>query len=424
MFTNKYRPKTIDQLCGQPLIKEAVRAIVKNPEDAPRVYIFHGEFGTGKTSAARLLARMLNGPDVELSHVSSFFREYDSSIAGSKEEIMLMREDLFTLAIGAAYRVIVLDEFHLASRQGQATLLKTLEDLPENIFIVFCTTRVDKILPTIRSRAVELAFQAVPDEDLKYHLIKVVNSEGIEVEDGILDYIVRRSHGHVRDAVMMLDSYQCLGDTEAFLTVYRDASEDILALLGAIRLGQADRVEAVIGRLTGYPVEVVREDIFQVVRALLKSYTLRVTSEDAAQTVAPSGGPESESVDATGDPGAQGQAPVPLYITDSHSGKNEQLNQLNPYLPPLQYLQGPDLQKPGTPHAGPEGAATTCTPETYGTLVSQYGRSLLDLLAFLSTDWAVNCLADMARCESLLWSLFSRFRSREQGASLSQFKKR
>lgn len=241
MITQQHRPKTFKEVAGQKLVVDTLKCIAKSPENSPRTIILQGEFGTGKTTTCRILARALNCPnqvngepcgdcpvcnaDLDLC---SFYEEYDSAVVGGVEQIRALRET-FYFNSNTGYRVIVLDECHLISKQAQAALLKVFEETKGRIFFVLCTTDAQELLPTIRSRSLELRFNLIPDVYLKENLKSIADKEGIDIDDETLDLIVTRSGGHARNAHMLLDRYVLLGET--FKDSIKSSKEDFAKIL-------------------------------------------------------------------------------------------------------------------------------------------------------------------------------------------------
>lgn len=178
MLTQEYRPKTFRDIEGQALPKKILKAIVKNPKDAPRSLIFHGKYGTGKSSMARVFARALNceKPGVEICmsctvceediEISPYYREYDSAVMGSKSKLENIKDE-FHYSVSNGWRVINLEEIQVSSKKAQSVLLRTLEEITSDTFVVFCTTELDKVLDTIRSRSLEIEFKGVDKDYIK-----------------------------------------------------------------------------------------------------------------------------------------------------------------------------------------------------------------------------------------------------------------
>lgn len=241
MITQKHRPKTFKEVAGQKNVVDTLKCIVKNPNSAPRTIIMQGSYGTGKTTNARIFARALNCPNQVNGEpcgncpvcnsdldISPFYAEYDSAVVGGVDQIRALRETFYYNS-NTGYRVIVIDECHLVSPTAQAALLKVFEETKGNIFFVLCTTDVDKVLPTIRSRSLELVFNNIPELQLKENLKNIADSEGIQIDDETLNLIVDRSDGHARNAHMLLDRYMLLGDT--FKESVKSSKDDFARLM-------------------------------------------------------------------------------------------------------------------------------------------------------------------------------------------------
>lgn len=241
MITQQYRPKTFKEVAGHKNITDVLKCIVKSPDNSPRTIILQGEFGTGKTTCARILARALNCPNQKDGEpcgncpicnsdldLSPFYAEYDSAVVGGVDQIRDLRET-FYFNSDKGYRVIVLDECHLISKTAQSALLKVFEETKGRIFFVLCTTDAQMLLPTIRSRSLELRFNLIPPDDLKQNIKSIAEKENIQIDDKIVDLIVSRSEGHARNAQMLLDRYQLLGDV--FVESVKSSKDDFAKLL-------------------------------------------------------------------------------------------------------------------------------------------------------------------------------------------------
>jgi DNA polymerase III subunit gamma/tau len=240
MITQEYRPKTFKDVAGQKHVVETLKCIAKNPENSPKTIILQGEFGTGKTTCARILARALNCPNAVNGEpcgncpvcnsdldISPFYMEYDSAVIGNVDTIRGLR-DTFYYNSDKGYRVIVLDECHLISKQAQAALLKVFEETKGRLFFILCTTDAQELLPTIRSRSLELRFNLIPEEDLKKNILGICEKKNITIPEDVLNVIILRSLGHARNAQMLLDRYILLGDS--FMASVRTNQDDFVKL--------------------------------------------------------------------------------------------------------------------------------------------------------------------------------------------------
>lgn len=228
MLSLELRPQTFREAAGQDLVKKSLMRICKDPINSPHTILLEGAFGTGKSTLARVFAKALNCPN-QLPNGDAcgkadcpicgkdirdtmFYSEYDSAVVGNVESIRELRNS-FYFGYTKGYKIIVLDEVHLVSKQAQGALLKIFEEPEPNIFFVLCTTDPEKLLNTIVSRSLELKYSPILKSDMLPYLQHVVElnkdrCEGLSDEDinANLDLICNRSHGHMRNAMMLLDS--------------------------------------------------------------------------------------------------------------------------------------------------------------------------------------------------------------------------
>ena len=201
MISQDYRPQRFEDVAGQDLVKELLKSIVKNPDTAPKSIILQGEYGTGKTTCARILARALNCPNSKngdacgicdfcksnIEH-TIFYQEYDSAMIGNVSDIKDLK-DTFYFDKSLGYKVLVLDEAQLMTPQAQSALLKTLEESNSGIFFILCTTHIDKILPTIKSRSLKLRFDLINENEIKKNLENIIKNKQISINYDIINLI-------------------------------------------------------------------------------------------------------------------------------------------------------------------------------------------------------------------------------------------
>jgi DNA polymerase III subunit gamma/tau len=271
LITQVARPVKINDVAGQRLAKQALLAIVKNPEEAPRTLILHGTYGIGKTSLARAFARAINckcrvdGDACGICDVcrgkiedTQYYEEYDSSIVGNVEDIKKLRE-FFDYNSSDGYRIITIDEAHLLSRQAQSALLKVFEEVSGRVFFVLCTTEKDKLLPTIQSRSMDLRLSPISNEDMKENLIQVAKANNIEIEDDILDQIIDRCEGHLRDAHILLQNYTLLERSD-FLELLMSARKTFIAFYVCCFMGDIEEANKRLRKLQKFPLADLKRD--------------------------------------------------------------------------------------------------------------------------------------------------------------------
>jgi DNA polymerase-3 subunit gamma/tau len=236
----KYRPQTFAEVVGQ----EAVVRTLTNAIETDKVrqaYLFAGPRGTGKTSLARILAKSVNcqhGPTatpdntchscVAISNGTSLdVIEMDAASQRGIDDIREIRERVVLQPVEGRLKVYILDEAHQLTDAAWNALLKLIEEPPPHLLFVFCTTELQKVLPTVRSRCQTFVFQRPRLPDLVRKLRRIADGESIDVPDAALALIARGGRGAYRDAESTLD--QLASATSGTITV-----QDVLQLLGAV----------------------------------------------------------------------------------------------------------------------------------------------------------------------------------------------
>ena len=292
ILTQEFRPQRFSEVAGQDLVKNLLQAIVKNPDKAPKALILQGEYGTGKTTCARILAKALNCKNKTKdgdacgecefckSNIENtiYYEEFDSAMIGNVSDIKDLKETFyFDKSLG--YKVVVLDEAQLMTSQAQSALLKVLEESLTGIFFVLCTTHIDKILPTIRSRSLKLRFDLVKEEDIKLNLDNIVRIKNIDISDTTLNLIVDRCQGHLRDAHMLLDEYLLLGE-EQFKKLVQSSKDLYYALIYYSLKKDLDSIKLIIENLECFPLSTLKLDYERVVLEIIKVGLKIETSEN------------------------------------------------------------------------------------------------------------------------------------------------
>ncbi|MBI2020818.1 DNA polymerase III subunit gamma/tau [Candidatus Daviesbacteria bacterium] len=222
IFYLKYRPKSLDDLVGQ----ESVKKILLSSFEAGKLshaYLLVGPRGTGKTSTARILAKMVNCegkggsgkgkvPCNECSICLSItdgsnldLIEIDAASNRGIEDIRSLREKIKLAPTSAKKKVYIIDEVHMLTTEAFNALLKTLEEPPSHVMFILATTDVGKIPQTIISRVQRLDFKLASLEELAEALKRIIKQEKIDIDDEAIGLIANLSHGSFRDAVKLLD---------------------------------------------------------------------------------------------------------------------------------------------------------------------------------------------------------------------------
>lgn len=235
----KFRPSTFEEIVGQ----EHITRTLRNQIMAGRVghaYLFNGGRGTGKTSAAKVLARAincLNPKDGEpcneceickaaLSGSLTDIVEMDAASNNSVDDVRSIREEVNFLPTVAKYRVYIIDEVHMLSTGAFNALLKTLEEPPSYVIFILATTEKHKIPVTILSRCQKYDFKRISVDTITNHLVSLMEKEKVDADEKALRYIARAADGSMRDALSLLD--QCI----AFYLGQTLTYDNVLEVLG------------------------------------------------------------------------------------------------------------------------------------------------------------------------------------------------
>lgn len=204
-FYRKWRPNSFNQVIGQNVAVSTLQSISKT-ENIPHAYIFCGGHGTGKTTLARLFAKELNTDPADIY-------ELDAASNRGIDEARDLREAIHTLPVLSKYKVYILDEAHMLTKEASNALLKTLEEPPRHVVFILCTTDPEKLLPTIRSRSQIINFKTANKSDLIKQLSIVAKGEGMEIDSESLDLIASKSNRSYRDALSNLETiYHAFGN--------------------------------------------------------------------------------------------------------------------------------------------------------------------------------------------------------------------
>src|SRR6184192_3826330 len=247
VIARKYRPQRFSDVVGQEHVTQTLSNAIEQKRIA-HAYLFCGPRGTGKTTIARIFAKCLNcagGPKVDFDDNDPRCREIaegrsldvleiDGASNRGIEEMRELRETVRYAPATAKFKIYIIDEVHMLTREAFNALLKTLEEPPAHVKFIFATTEVQKIPVTILSRCQRFDFTGIGTPRIVERLREIVAAEGMQADDEALELVARRAGGSMRDSQSLLDQLLAFGSE-------RLTAEQVHRLLGT---ANDDRVAA------------------------------------------------------------------------------------------------------------------------------------------------------------------------------------
>jgi DNA polymerase-3 subunit gamma/tau len=243
----KHRPKGLAEIVGQEHVTRALtRALEQNKIN--HAYLFTGPRGVGKTTIARILAHEVNGLPYTDESVHLDIIEIDAASNRRIDEIRDLRDKVHIAPTSAKYKVYIVDEVHMLTREAFNALLKTLEEPPAHVIFILATTEMHKLPETIVSRTQHYAFKLYEKETVVDHLKTIAKQEKLKVDDDALDLIAQHGGGSFRDSISLLDQVRNYADivTRADVeTMLGIAPEQLVTSAAVLRILQDLRSQGV-----------------------------------------------------------------------------------------------------------------------------------------------------------------------------------
>ncbi len=258
VIARKYRPQRFADVVGQEHVTQTLANAIAQKRIA-HAYLFVGPRGTGKTTIARIFAKCLNctdGPKVDFAEDdpraqeitegrSMDVLEIDGASNRGIDEVRELRETVKYVPAMSRFKIYIIDEVHMLTKEAFNALLKTLEEPPAHVKFMFATTEPEKVIPTILSRCQRFDLRRIPSALIVKHLAQIARKEDVQIDDAALHAIARGADGGMRDAESTLDQLisfcgKEIAEADVLSMFGLAARSQILALAGAVLAGETE----------------------------------------------------------------------------------------------------------------------------------------------------------------------------------------
>ncbi|QDU03048.1 DNA polymerase III subunit tau [Gimesia chilikensis] len=258
VLARRFRPQNFSEVVGQEMVARALQNAIRGDRVA-HAYLFTGARGVGKTSMARILAKALNCPNTQdgipcgeceiCQNISTGsdvdVLEIDGASNRGIDDIRSLRANVNVRSMRSKYKIYIIDEVHMLTKEAFNALLKTLEEPPPNVKFIFCTTEPNKLPDTILSRCQRFDFGYIEETSICERLRQIAEAEGVTVADDAIQLVARRAGGSMRDSQSIFDQLLSFGEdkltAEGVHRILGTASDErLIELLDALMQQKRD----------------------------------------------------------------------------------------------------------------------------------------------------------------------------------------
>jgi len=261
----KYRPDSLEMVVGNETVLEIVKDMTKSPDTCPHAFLLHGPTGCGKTTIGRIIAARLGSAGDDIHEIDTAdFRGIDT--------VRELRKQCRFLPMGSACQVWIIDECQKMTGDAQSALLKILEDTPNHVYFVLCTTDPQKLLAAIKGRCSPLQVNTLNDQEMFRLLRTIVKAENANLQKAVYEQIIQDSLGHPRNALVILDQVLRVDPEKRIDVAKRTAeeqSQSIELCRALVKIASWKEVAGILSGMKTQDAERIRYAVLGYCQAIL-----------------------------------------------------------------------------------------------------------------------------------------------------------